>query len=74
METASEPTTRLGNGSIRSQAENFKDEKTSSSPSRPLPAWDGVSLSIFGKKLKEGRRYEEAISCLSDDAGWLCLV
>ena len=32
-----------------------------------------MSLSIFGEKLKEERRYEEAISCLSDDADWLCL-
>jgi hypothetical protein len=40
---------------------------------RPLTAWDGVSLSIFGKKLKKGRQYEKAISCLSDDAGRLCL-
>ena len=37
---------------------------------RPLTAGDGVRLSIFGEKLKEGQAYEEAISCRSDDAGW----
>ena len=31
------------------------------------------SFSIFGKKLKEGRWCEKAISCSSDDAGLLCL-
>jgi hypothetical protein len=37
-------------------------------------ACDGVIISIFGKKLKEGRWHEEAISFRSDDdAGWLCL-
>ena len=37
-------------------------------------AYGGLSHSIFGKKLKEGRWYEEAISYRSDDAGWLGLV
>jgi hypothetical protein len=31
------------------------------------------ALSGVGKKLKEGRWHEKTISCMSDDAGWLCL-
>ena len=38
-----------------------------------MQAWDELSLSIFGKKLKEGRWHEEAISYRSDAADWLCL-